>query len=304
MNNTCVVKIPSEANRDERIGSVFNYLFNVIWETENAREDTIIWDFSNSLFFHPFFLVPLSIYKNRCGKNIELDNMSMVTKSYFRYMCFENTLLIGKDTNLNEVLSGYVGKTYIPICKFALENRKEDELQSAAQELIERQSGADSKIRTPLSYFLSELICNIREHSKSPYGYIHAQYLRKEQCIDVSIADDGITVFGSYKGSGKYFDEINGNEAKALKLANDGYSTKDLPEAENRGYGISSTKKMLVDGLGGSFFMLSGRAFHRHDLNGSKFVNLPPNINWNGTIILMRIPITASEDFDYSKYVK
>lgn len=120
--------------------------------------------------------------------------MSMVTKSYFRYMCFENTLLIGKDTNLNEVLSGYVGKTYIPICKFALENRKEDELQSAAQELIERQSGADSKIRTPLSYFLSELICNIREHSKSPYGYIHAQYLRKEQCIDVSIADDGITV--------------------------------------------------------------------------------------------------------------
>lgn len=304
MNTTCVVKIPSEANRDERIGSVFNHLFSVIWQTENIRGDAVVWDFSSSLFFHPFFLVPLSIYKNRCGKNVKLNNVSSYTQSYFHYMCFENTLLISNDTNLKEILGAYVGKTYIPICKFALLNRKEDELQSAAQKLIERQSGADLRIRTPLSYFLGELICNIREHSGSPYGYIHAQYLRKEQCIDICIADEGITVFGSYMRSRKYLDEIGGNEAKALKLANDGYSTKDMPEAENRGYGISSTKKMLVDGLGGAFFMLSGRAFHRHDSNGSEFVNLPPNINWDGTIILMRIPITASEDFDYSKYVK
>ena len=182
-----------------------------------------------------------------------MHNVSGYTSRYFQYMCFENTLLIDDETNLKEILGGYVGKTYIPICKFAIANRKEDELQSAAQKLIERQSGADLRIRTPLSYFLGELICNIREHSKSPYGYIHAQYLRKEQCIDVSIADEGITVFGSYMESGKYVNEINGNEAKALKLANDGYSTKDLPDAENRGYGISSTKKMLVEGLGGAF---------------------------------------------------
>ena len=89
----------------------------------------------------------------------------------------------------------------------------------------------------------------------------------------------------------KYLDEISGSEVKALTFANEGRSTKNLPNAENRGYGISSSKKMLVDGLHGSFFMLSGGAFHRHDSNGSVYVKLPPNIYWNGTIILMRIPV-------------
>lgn len=37
-------------------------------------------------------------------------------------------------------------------------------------------------------------------------------------------------------------EEIGDNEAEALKFANEGYSTKNLPEAENRGFGISSTK--------------------------------------------------------------
>lgn len=48
-------------------------------------------------------------------------------------------------------------------------------------------------------------------------------------------------------------DEINGNDAEALRLANEGKSTKNLPNAENRGYGISSSKEMLSDGLHGSF---------------------------------------------------
>jgi len=48
-------------------------------------------------------------------------------------------------------------------------------------------------------------------------------------------------------------EEIGDNEAEALKFANEGYSTKNLPEAENRGFGISSTKSMIVEGLGGAF---------------------------------------------------
>lgn len=100
-------------------------------------------------------------------------------------------------------------------------------------------------------------------------------------------------------------DKIGDNEAEALKYANEGYSTKDLPDAESRGFGISSTKSMIVEGLGGAFFMLSGGAFHRHDASGgSDYVKLPETINWNGTIILMRIPLTVSEEFDYTKYIK
>ncbi|MCD8292002.1 MAG: hypothetical protein LUC91_10950, partial [Prevotella sp.] len=61
---------------------------------------------------------------------------------------------------------------------------------------------------------------------------------------------------------------------------------------------------VLVEGLHGSFFMLSGGAFHRHDSNGSVYVKLPPSIQWNGTVILMKIPVNIPSDFDYNKYIR
>ena len=59
-----VVPVPN-VDRDERIGSVFNHLFNIIYQTEGNDSNAIIWDFSNTTFFHPFFLAPLVIYKQR-----------------------------------------------------------------------------------------------------------------------------------------------------------------------------------------------------------------------------------------------
>ena len=164
--------------------------------------------------------------------------------------------------DLGDILSPYIDRSYIPVCKFSLCNSNVDALQSVLQKVIEKQSRADSKITTPLSYFLGELICNMLQHSYGQYGYIFSQYLNKrENSIDLILADDGITIYGSYVNSGRYVDLIGDNEAEALKLANEGYSTKDLPETENRGFGISTSKSMLVNGLGGSFFMLSGELF-------------------------------------------
>lgn len=187
-----VIHIPN-VDRDERIGSAFNHLFQVIQQTDNCCMNDLCWDLSNTSFFHPF---------------------------------------------------------------------------------------------------------------QGKHGYIFSQYLKKEDCIDLVLADDGITVLGSYVKAQKFLDEINGNDAEALRLANEGKSTKNLPNAENRGYGISSSKEMLSDGLHGSFFMLSGGAFHRHDSSGSVFVKLPNSIYWDGTIILMRIPVKVPLDFDYNKYTR
>ena len=49
------IHIP-DVKRDERIGSVFNYLFKITNATENADAD-VEWDFSVSSFFHPFYLL-------------------------------------------------------------------------------------------------------------------------------------------------------------------------------------------------------------------------------------------------------
>ena len=89
-----------------------------------------------------------------------------------------------------------------------------------------------------------------------------------------------------------------------MRISNEGYSTKDRPGAENRGYGISKSREMIVNGLGGAFFMLSGTAFYRHDENGIVPANIPEEYRWNGTIILVKIPLTAPYGFSFYNYVE
>lgn len=64
-------------------------------------------------------------------------------------------------------------------------------------------------------------------------------------------------------------------------------------------------KGALVHGIGGSFFMLSGSAFHRlYPGEEEKYVNLPKSINWQGTIILMRIPTNIPKTFNLYNYIE
>lgn len=297
------IKIPN-VDRDERIGSAFNHLFRLIFQIDGTGGESWIWDLEQASFFHPFFLAPLVIYKQTCRKNITCVNRPSHISNYLNLICFDEPLLIGEDIDIGTKLKPYVTKSYLPVCRFNLQQGNLDGLQSILQKIMEKQSNANSRIVLPLSYMLGELVDNMKEHSCGHYGYIFSQYLKKERCIDLVLADDGITIFGSYAKFGLYQDEIDGDESIALRLANEGKSTKNLPNAENRGYGISSSKQMLVDGLKGSFFMLSGSAFHRHDANGSEFIRLPDKINWAGTIILMRIPICVPKEFNYTKYTK
>ncbi len=300
-----IVEIPS-VGRDERIGSTFNYLFSVIYQTENISGGHVVWNFNNASFFHPFFLAPLALYRSRCEKKITYVNVPYAVERYFDVVHFDEFLYVDDKTDFNEALNTYLDKSYTPICRFDLCKTNVDALQTVLQNIIEKQSSASKEIKTPLSYFLGELICNINQHSCGKYGYVFSQCLsKKERCINLCIADDGITIYGSYVRAKKYLEQIGDNEAEALRLANEGYSTKDLPDCESRGFGISTSKSMLVDGLGGSFFMFSGGAFHRHDChNGSVYIKLPDAIHWTGTIILMRIPINVPEGFDYMEYVK
>lgn len=301
MNN--LITIPN-VSREERIGSTFNHLFSVIWKTESIDHKEVIWDFGNNKFSHPFFLAPLAIYKQKCKKSIICTNKSERIASYLNTVHFEQPLTVVKEDDLKEKLRPYLSKTYIPICRFDLCQDNVDKIQPILQEVIQRQCKVGFEMTTPLSYLLGELICNMGQHSFGKFGYVFSQYLPREQCINLVLADDGITVYGSYIQTKKHLDKIQNNEAIALELANNGYSTKDLPKNESRGYGISTSKKMLVEGLHGSFFMLSGSAFHRHDRNGSPYALLPESINWAGTIILMRIPTHIPKQFNILNYIE
>ena len=286
---------------DERIGSVFNELFKLIDATESASTEHIEWDFRQFLFFILFFLAPLTIFKQTSSRKIATTNVAPILKSYFETIHFEDCYHINKDSCIDE-LRKYESRTYIPICSFDVSNNAFDKWQSVIQNIIQKQSKCVKSLTNPLSYYLSELFCNISQHSKSQYAFIYSQYLERNHCLELCIADTGSGVYSSYVLSEKYLDQIR-SEAEALKLANEGYSTKNLPNAENRGYGLSTTKRMLVEGMGGSFFMLSGGAFHRHNKKQNDYINLPPEIYWQGTIILLRIPTIIDKKFDIYQYI-
>jgi hypothetical protein len=218
------------------------------------------------------------------------------------HIYFENFLNIEDSADLQKELEKYLEKSYIPLCRFNPDEKHIDQLQSIIRNIIEKQCKATDRIHTPLTYMFAELITNIKDHSECKNGYIFSQFLPGKRCLNVCIADDGITVLGSYREDSRYKSLVGDDAGKALKLANEGKSTKG---EDQRGFGLSTTRKMLVKGLGGAFFMMSANAFYRCD-NGDKEIvkTLPEEYFWDGTVILVKIPVDIPEDFDYTKYLK
>lgn len=293
---------------NELIGGSFNYLVQVVEQTRQAGcGNTVVWDFREVTFLHPFFLAPLAFFRHQADIDIRCENITLQMQSYLNGIHFDRILHFENATRetAEHVMAQYADHNYIPLCSFSMTDDNKDAFCSIARNIIVRQTHVGAAVTTPISYFLSELIDNIYEHSCSPNGYLFSQYLEREQCINLCIADNGITIPGNYKQANLYQQEIDNDPAEALRLANEGRSTKNRPETENRGYGISTSKRMLVEGLGGSFFMLSGSAFHqyeRHSLN--YYANISRFFHWNGTLILLRIPVNAPEGFNYINYLE
>jgi hypothetical protein len=88
----------------------------------------------------------------------------------------------------------------------------------------------------------------------------------------------------------------------AINFAANGKSTKDSPENEGRGFGIRTSKKMLVDGLKGKYLLLSGGAFLIKTIDKEEVVEVPANLYFKGTILLLRVPSLLNISFDPSEY--
>ena len=158
-------------------------------------------------------------------------------------------------------------------------------------------------LNMPLTYLLDELICNIQQHAQTDKGYAYLMYNEAAKAIEIVIADLGITIYGSYIAAQKHLDKLGDSDADALNLAQNGYSVKNLPDTENRGYGISSNMKMVVDGLHGEFAVLSGNALMLQMANNRKILALPSEIDFKGTMIMVRIPAQVPDGFNLYDYM-
>lgn len=192
-------------------------------------------------------------------------------------------------------------KTEDCIFKIRIDNNNTDEDVNNFLKCVQNKIGNQGQ-QSFLSYFVDEFICNVQQHANVQIAYGFAYFEQKSNHLFLGIADGGITIYGSYVASQKYLEKIGNNEEQSLYLAQKGYSTKNLPGAENRGYGVSSNAKIVVDGLSGAFAMVSGNALSFLDINENVFYKLPYDIEWPGTFILAEIPIT-NQTVDLYKYI-
>lgn len=293
-----IILIPSTP-LDSPIGSVFSNIFIISSSTEGLVCDNVAWDFSNVFTIHPFMAFALSLFKSASCKTIEIINARHDVDEYLRLLHFGD--ICNVDTPCAADLHMYSRKDFIPICRFAA---SDDGMQHYLQNIIQSQADIQG-LSTPLAYIFGELICNVAQHSERDEVYFSSHYVNGGDELDVCIADKGIGIYSSYVRANKYLSQIGDNDAVALRLANEGYSAKNLPNAENRGFGISTSKRMLVDGLGGCFYVMSGNALQLSCADAAdRYLELPDNVEWQGTMIFLRIPCRVRDGFNYIDYLE
>lgn len=267
----------------------------------SGTTDKLYLDFSDIGSVTPLYVLPLAAYLDTNDRDIEIS----CTSDYLQMIGFGNGLMPDqmRNTEFLEIMEMYSHKNYIPIISFpATKNNedKKDAILSTVEAMICRQSGLSPNVAIGVKYMLSECVDNIIQHADSERGYIFAQSFPQDGYLDICIADSGITLLGSYKTLAD--NEIE-TDLEAMQAANKGISTKNRPDAEDRGYGIITSKKMLVEGLGGSFIMMSGNALHLYNSESRKFIEMSEVFRWNGTIIAFRIPY-INKDFRYIDYIE
>lgn len=226
------------------------------------------------------------------------------TLSIFFDWITQNDQAVSAYPYLDAMTSIFHGQTSEAVVPFALDD-------DSTAKVIEKLKGhlrfyipdVLNSLNMPLTYLLDELICNIQQHAQTDKGYAYLMYNKAARTIEIMIADFGITIYGSYVAAQKHLDKLGDSDADALNLAQNGYSVKNLPDTENRGYGISSNMKMVVDGLHGEFAVLSGNALMLQAANTRKILALPSEIDFKGTMIMVRIPAQVPAGFNLYDYM-
>lgn len=286
---------------DDRLMNGLIPVVRIMRRIAGSEDDSLQIDFSHTKFISPVFALSLIVFLSRCGKHYSFANMN----EYLNLIGFGNGGIRPDKMRKSEFLAtmeGFIRRTYIPIVNFSAkaDSDEKDIISSVVENLIIRQLNIPSNVAIGFKYMIEETLDNITEHSNSDRGFIFAQAYPTKGYLDLCIADRGVSLLGSYQ-------RIPGNEIasdlEAIKAANRGFSSKNLPDAENRGYGIYTSKRMLTEGLGGQYLLLSGGSFYLKTPCFDSFYSLPDGLRWNGTIVALRIPYIVDK-FNYINYIE
>lgn len=296
------IDIP-RTGRSATTGEVMEQLFAILVQSEQ-REARVEWHFKSVTSMHPILASMLSIYRDTIEGDKPVIMTDQDSRKFLSDIAFAAPMTLSSKEDACRVMSAYAQNTYLPVCKFQADTEQSDTIQSAVCEAMCEKIPSNHKLKYPLTYIVSELATNIAEHSGSKFAYIHAQAVKQEDAMYICIADAGITIHSSYLKTGKCADEIGDDPAMALKKAIAGFSTKDRPYAESRGFGLSTSTEMAVRGMRGAVYILSGAAFYKYDTKGCDFVRMPETFEWQGTDVIIKIPLQTPDSFNYIDYIE
>jgi hypothetical protein len=265
-------------------------------------------DMTRCRFLNPSLILPLMLYvqEERWWRDV---NIILPASGKFAEYCmliyFHGGLKPESFTSehLAAKISSYASRSYLPIVNFpAVDNFNANRIRrrvlSGVNEILVRQIELKGQMHSAVMYLIDEAIQNIIDHSRESRGYILTQYYRTKKWVDVCIADRGIGLLRSYQNNGE---STVTTHNLAMEKAVTGKSTKD--RAESRGFGISTSREMLAQGIGGKYSLLSGTCLFNQTPEGRQIINLPPFMDYPGSIVTLRIPLMPKAGFEFYDYV-
>ena len=115
--------MPKSVN-DIRIGEAFNYLFRIILQMERSDDEDFIWNFKQTSFITPFFILPLMLYRDKCGKSISCINIPDGVRYYLDAINFDHGTIADKIDDFHSYMEGYSDRDIFLLLIFRLANQK------------------------------------------------------------------------------------------------------------------------------------------------------------------------------------
>ena len=225
-------------------------------------------DLSNIDWFYPTNLLPLGIFIK------EQQDISVIPPINLNVLNYYNIITKGEARYSS-------GRSYIPIVQIPPNEYQREKMLEPLYNFKNAHVGG----RNDFSYFISELVDNVYQHSRFSTAYIMSQ--KYARSTEVGIIDNGISIPGAFENAGFEFDDT-----KALSEAINGLSTK--PDA-GRGFGLRTSLKIFTEGLRGECLIISRRGGLIATKEEKTFYEMNNYYIFNGTLICASVPHIKSE---------
>jgi anti-sigma regulatory factor (Ser/Thr protein kinase) len=297
-----IVNIPNPPG--DSMGSSLRSLLDVLehWNTINDKTELLI-DLKKVSFVHPYFILPLCAMftsEQEKGKKLHFQ-LSKNIDAYLKTIYFPSGFDALITDHWERNLLRFSSKTYLPACKIPAATKHtgiREQLLTAFENILIQQANLKGQMITAIKYLISEAMDNIVEHSDAKNGWIMVQSYPQKRYIDICMADTGTGILGSYLKTGNT--EIT-NDSIALQFAINGKSTKQI--TETRGYGIDTSRRMLVEGLGGKYVLFSGNALYIYTNELEQITPLKTS-GWKGTLLALQVPAKIPANFNYTTFLE